>query len=97
LRRRTCAAAEAKEDNSWRKARCGGGGGGAKTVVQQQRRNSFAIKSWIGAALENFLLENPKKTLFDSTYATKIGQVGRIKSGFFPTPSLTYFIQHHIH
>ncbi len=53
----------------------------------------------IGAALENFLLENPK-TFFPSTYTTRIGQAGRAKCGFSqlpPSPISSYFIEHHIH
>jgi hypothetical protein len=47
-----------------------------------------------------FSVRKSKKPFFGSTYATKIGQAGHAKSGFFPTPSLayfTYFIQRHNH
>ncbi len=40
---RTCATAEAEDDNGWQEAGCSGGGKGA-TVVRQQTRNSFTIK-----------------------------------------------------
>jgi hypothetical protein len=42
-----------------------------------------------------FLARKSKKTLVVSTYATKIGRVGRTKCGVFPIPSLTYYILFH--
>jgi hypothetical protein len=42
---RTCAAAEAEEDDGWREVGRNGGGGGG-TVVRRRRRNSFAIRLW---------------------------------------------------
>jgi hypothetical protein len=57
------------------------------------------IRPKIGAAQENFLLEN-KKTHFGSTYTTKIGQAARADWAFSqlpPLPILSYLIEHHIH
>ncbi len=48
--------------------------------------NSLSKSALLGATLENFPLENPKNLFFCSTYATKIGCVGRAECGFLPLP-----------